>query len=122
MTLLITLFAAIISTFVWYKNAPEDLYRIRTLCFMFWGASLMWLIDAVFEYVEQGAAYFTPKPMDMLNDGFLGLSVIALAGVVWIIDLIVHDPKKVIKKAIQKTESTDTTNQTAQADSTGATV
>ena len=121
MTLLITVVAAVITTALWYNRKNNDM-QLHVLMFMFWGASLMWLIDAIFEYVELGAAYFTPKPIDMLNDGFLGLSVIALAGVAWIIDLIVHDPKKVIKKAIQKSESTDTTIQPAQADSTEATV
>ena len=100
MTLLISVFAAVISTFVWYKNAPEDIYRVRTLCFMFWGASLMWLVDAVFEYVNNSASYFTPAPLDMLNDAFLGFAVIALGLVVWIVDLLVHDPKNVVKTAI----------------------
>ena len=102
MTLLITVFAAVISTIVWYTHAPEDLYRTRTLCFMFWGASLMWLVDAVFEFVKDGASYFTPTPSDMLNDTFLGFSVVALGLVVWTIDLLVHDPKKVVKAAILK--------------------
>ena len=102
MTLLLSVFAAVISTFVWYKNAPEDLFRVRTLCFMFWGASLMWLVDAVFAFVEEEAAFFTPAPLDMLNDAFLGLAVIALGLVVWIIDLLVHDPRHVVKNALIK--------------------
>ena len=69
---------------------------------MFWGASLMWLIDAIFEYAELKAEYFTPAPEDMLNDAFLGLSVIALALVVWIISLLIKDPKGVIRKAKNK--------------------
>lgn len=44
---------------------------------MYWGASIMWFVDAIFEYAELHAAYFTPDPMDMLNDLFLGLSVVA---------------------------------------------
>lgn len=68
MTLLLSVFAAVISTFVWYKNAPEDIYRVRTLCFMFWGASLMWLVDAVFEYVADSASYFSPAPLDINSD------------------------------------------------------
>lgn len=122
MTLLLTLFAAVISTFVWYRNAPKDIYRIRTLCFMFWGASLMWLVDAVVEYIEAGASYFRPEPIEMLNDAFLGLSVIALAGVVWIVDLIIHDPKKVIQNDIVKSHSQDTSEQSSHADPTEASV
>lgn len=78
MTLLITVFAAVIATYKWYIRKDDNL-NIPILCFMFWGASLMWLVDAIYEYAELGAEYFTPAPADMLNDAFLGLSVVALA-------------------------------------------
>lgn len=98
MCLLITLFCAVISTFLWYKNAQKDTYKISVLCWLFWGASLMWLVDAVFEYKELGAAYFTPSLSDMLNDAFLGLSVSVLALVIWIAVLLIKDPKGVFKR------------------------
>ena len=100
MTLLVTVFAAVISTALWYKGLPKNEMKLGILCWLFWGASIMWLVDAIFEYSELGAAYFTPAPEDMLNDLFLGLSVIALALVVWVITLIVKDPKGVVKKTI----------------------
>ncbi|MBO4342112.1 MAG: hypothetical protein J5870_03315 [Clostridia bacterium] len=102
MTLLITVIAAVISTAIWYKNSDKNTMNTGILCWMFWGASLMWLIDAIFEYAELKAEYFTPAPEDMLNDAFLGLSVIALALVVWIISLLIKDPKGVIRKAKNK--------------------
>jgi hypothetical protein len=102
MTLLITLFAAIISTVIWYKNAPKSQMMVGILSWMFWGASIMWLVDAIFEYIELGAEYFTPAPKDMLNDAFLGLSVIALALIIWLIILLIKDPKGVIKSALFK--------------------
>ena len=102
MTLLVTVFAAVISTVIWYKNAPEDPMKVSILCWMFWGASLMWLVDAVFEYAKKGAAYFTPAPADMLNDLFLGLSVVALALVIWVVILLIKDPKGVVKAALFK--------------------
>lgn len=98
MTLLITVFAAIVVTLVWYRHAPEDDMKVSVLCWMFWGASLMWLIDAVFEFAELRAAYFTPEPADVLNDLFLGLAVIALALVVWLVILLVRDPRGVLFK------------------------
>lgn len=100
MTLLVTVFAAVISTALWYKGLPKNEMKLGILCWLFWGASIMWLVDAIFEYAELGAAYFTPAPEDMLNDLFLGLSVIALALVVWVITLIAKDPKGVVKKTI----------------------
>ena len=54
MTLLTTVFAAIASTIVWYKKAPENEMKVGILCWMYWGASLMWLVDAIFEYIEIG--------------------------------------------------------------------
>ena len=102
MTLLVTVFAAIISTVIWYKDAPGNEMRLGSLVLMFWGASLMWLIDAVFEYLELGAEFFNPAPADMLNDLYLGLSVVALALIIWLIRLIVQDPKGVIRAMLFK--------------------
>ncbi len=102
MTLLTTVFAAVISTVVWYKNAPKNEMKIGVLCWMYWGASLMWLVDAVFEYCELGAEFFTPAAADMLNDFYLGLSVVALGLVVWLIILLVKDPKGVVKASLFK--------------------
>lgn len=102
MTLLTTAFAAIICTIIWYKGAPKSEMKVGILCFMFWGASLMWLIDAFFEYAELGAEYFTPAPIDMLNDLYLGLSVVALGLIIWLIILLVKDPKGVVKEALFK--------------------
>ncbi|MBQ7525506.1 MAG: hypothetical protein IJT09_03660 [Abditibacteriota bacterium] len=102
MTLPVTVFAAVISTVVWYKNAPEDNMAVKPLCFMFWGASLMWFVDACFEYAELKAEYFNPAPADMLNDLFLGLSVIALALIIWIVILLVKDPQGKVRKSLFK--------------------
>ena len=100
MTLLTTVFAAVICTVIWYKGAPKSEMKVGVLCWMYWGASLMWLVDAIFEYAELHAEYFTPAPADMLNDFYLGLSVVALGLVIWLIFLLVKDPKGAIKAAL----------------------
>lgn len=102
MTLLVTVFAAIISTVVWYKRAPDNEMKVGVLCWIFWGASLMWLVDAIFEYAELKAEYFNPAPADMLNDLFLGLSAVALGLVIWLVILLIKDPKGVIKGMLTK--------------------
>jgi len=102
MTLLVTVFAAIISTVVWYKGAPKDEMRVGSLCWMFWGASIMWFVDACVEYAEAGAAFFAPEPVDMLNDLYLGLSVVALGLIIWLVILLIKDPKGVIKDTLFK--------------------
>jgi len=101
MTLLITVFAAVICTAIWYKSAPAREMKVGVLCWLFWGASIMWLVDAIFEYAELQAAYFTPAAEDMLNDAFLGLSVVALGLIIWLVILLVKDPKGVVRAALK---------------------
>lgn len=102
MTLLVTVFAAVICTALWYKNAPESKMQLGLLCWLYWGASLMWLVDAIFEYAELRAQYFTPAPEELLNDLFLGLSVVALGMVIWIVVLLIKDPRGVLKEKLYK--------------------
>ncbi len=102
MTLLTTIFAAVICTIIWYKNAPKSEMKVGILCWLYWGASLMWLVDAIFEYAEIHDEYFTPAPADMLNDFYLGLSVVALGLIIWLVILLIKDPKGVIKAALFK--------------------
>ncbi len=105
MTLLTSVFAAVISTLVWYQNDQRESLRLGVLCLMYWGASLMWLVDAVFEYAEIQAAYFSPAPQDMLNDLYLGLSVVALGLVIWLVILLVSDPKGVVRRVLFQKKS-----------------
>ena len=102
MTLLITVIAAVISTTVWYTSENARRKNVSLLCFMYWGASLMWLVDAAVEYMEMGAEYFTPQLTDMINDSFLGLSVTVFGTVIWVISLLVKDPDDVIKSILTK--------------------
>ena len=101
MTLLITVFAAIAATVVWYTR-KDDSMKVGVLVWMFWGASLMWLGDAIFGYIEDGAEYFVPSIEEMVNDGFLGFSVIALAMVVWLVVLLIKDPRQRVRRALVK--------------------
>lgn len=104
MTLLITVFAAVIATVVWYSSERARKMKISILCYLYWGASVMWLVDAIYEYAELRAAYFTPDLADMRNDLFLGLAAAALAMVIWVIVFLVKDPDGVLKNAMIKSK------------------
>ncbi len=101
MTLLITVFAAIASTVIWYVR-PDSNMKLGSLCLIYWGAALMWLVDAVAEYIEIGAEYFTPAAADILNDAYLGLSAAALGLIIWLVALLVKDPNGRLKNALAK--------------------
>lgn len=101
MTLLITILAASAVTIVWYCHLDSKM-KLGTLCLMYWGASIMWMADAIMEYASEGAAYFTPAPADMLNDFFLGLSVVTLGLIIWIVILLIKDPRGVVRAALHR--------------------
>ena len=105
MTLMITIFAAIAATMVWYTNQKARQLKAGMLCYMYWGASLMWMVDAIAEYIELRAAYFQPALEDMVNDAFLGVSVVALALVIWVVCVLVKDPLNVIVERIRSAAS-----------------
>lgn len=102
MTLLLTIITAVICTIIWYTNKSARDVKVGTLCYMFWGASIMWLVDAIFEYLEMGTEYFNPSMADILNDFYLGFSVIAFGLVIWIVSLLIKDPKKIIHNLTNK--------------------
>ncbi|MCM1530297.1 MAG: hypothetical protein NC093_09925 [Alistipes sp.] len=97
MTLLITLISAVAVTIIWYTNGKARQLKCGLLCYMYCGASLMWLVDAIVAYMESGAEYFIPSVSDMVNDTFLGFSAVALGLVVWAVYVLVKDPLGTVK-------------------------
>lgn len=98
MCLLITVIAAIVSTILWYSHAEKDTYKFGTLSIIYWGASLMWFVDAIFEYAELKAEFFNQPLGDLLNDAILGVCAVAVGAIAWLIILLCKDPKGVFKK------------------------
>lgn len=96
MTLLITVFAASVLTIIWYSNPKARELKIGTLTLAYWGASVMWLVDSVAEYLQQGEEFFRPSASQMLNDTFLGLSAAVLGFAVWTVYIIIKNPKNII--------------------------
>ncbi|WP_303678017.1 hypothetical protein, partial [Dehalococcoides mccartyi] len=79
MWLIMTLAAAIITTAIWYIKSPNDKYKLGFLSLMFWGASIMWLVDHVMAYLQEGGEF-----LEINQDAaFLGISVIIFGFLVW---------------------------------------
>lgn len=102
MTLLISGFAAIIVLVIWYKGLPEDNMKISILCFLYTGATIMWFVDAIFEYVELQEEYFIFPLESVINDSILGLSVVLLGLIIWLVILFVSDPQQKIKAFLKR--------------------
>lgn len=105
MTLLITVLAAVISTVVWYLCEKRDEFKLGTLTLMYWGASIMWFVDFVFEYAELKADYFNQDFESILNDSLLGVTVVILGLVIWTVIVLIKDPKGVFDKKFIKSKS-----------------
>lgn len=87
MCLLITAFAAVIATLVWYFAPVTPPIRLGTLALMYWGATLMWTVDGVFSVAEGGS--FLELSAD---DAILGLVVVLCGLVAWTLLLLFRDP------------------------------
>jgi hypothetical protein len=98
MWLILTAFAAIFTTVIWYIKGPEDKYKIGLLCLAFWGATIMWLVDHVMAFVTEGGEFF-----EISRDAtMLGISTIIFALIIWLAILLISDPKGVLKKALKR--------------------
>ncbi len=100
MTLLITLTAAFVSSVWFYRNRKNDSHSISTLCYLYWGASLMWMVDEMAVYTDNPAGYSLIPAESMLDDALLGCSAVGFGILVWLIQLIV-------KKAIHRKDKGD---------------
>jgi hypothetical protein len=97
MWLIMTSLAAIVTTIIWYDKSPKGKYKLGFLSLMFWGATLMWLADHLMAFLTEGGEFFEIN----LDATLLGISVIIFALLVWLIVLLVSDPKGVIQKALK---------------------
>jgi len=98
MWLLLTALAALIASALWYVTAPKDKYKLGLLSLIYWGATLMWLVDHVKAYIQDRGEFFE---MDV-NATALGFCVILFGLVVWLIVLMVSDPKGIWGKVLKK--------------------
>ena len=99
MCLLITIIAAVTTSVIWYMHADNDLYHVKTLAIIYWGAALMWMIDFAFEFAELKAEYFNQPLPDVFNDAVLGIAAVTLGAVVWLVILLIRDPKHKFRKS-----------------------
>ncbi len=93
MTLIITFIAAIISTTIWLKYDKSNNLDLRFLSLMYWGASIMWLVDNIVEAVELKAEFLGECMASVADDMVLGVYVIILGILIWLVKLGVEQLK-----------------------------
>lgn len=95
MWLIVTAFAAIIATIIWYvSDAAREEYKTGFLALVFWGTALMVFVDHTLGYLEEGEFF------DLSADAAALSAVLVITGLmVWLLYLFVKDPKGVLRKA-----------------------
>lgn len=91
MYFIITALAAIVTTIIWYVNVPEDKYKLSTLCFIYWGATIMWLVDHVMAYFSNGGDFIEMT----LDATLLGITAVFCGFLAWTITILIKVPKGV---------------------------
>lgn len=100
MCLLITAFAAVIATIIWFFQPDfSKIAKLGTLALMYWGAALMWTVDGFFS-VSEGGDFLDLS----LNDAVLGMVIILCGLIVWMIILFLHNPQRMIS-AVHHTDN-----------------
>lgn len=84
MWLILTAAAAVAATVGARVDTQGDRHRLGFLALIYWGATLMWLVDHVIAYIEEGGPFFDFS----LQATLIGLSVLILGLVVWLIRLL----------------------------------
>ncbi|NLT43447.1 MAG: hypothetical protein GXX93_12285 [Anaerolineae bacterium] len=98
MWLLITAFAALVTSALWYVSSPSDKYKLGFLSLIYWGATLMWLVDHVMAYVQERGEFFEINA----DATGLGMAVLVLGLFIWLVRLLVSDPKRVLRAPVKK--------------------
>ena len=94
MCLILTFAAALLCSVLWLKKDRANAYKIGTLALMFWGASLMWLVDCAFAAFG-GEGFFDLS----LDDAKLGFIIIACGVILWVF-LFAFSRLKCSKRAV----------------------
>lgn len=78
MCLIITAFAAVIASILWYFGSGSK--KLGTLALMYWGAALMWSVDGIFSVLE-GEGFFNFSA----DDALLGIVVVFCGLIAWLL-------------------------------------
>ncbi|MBS7633655.1 hypothetical protein KEJ15_08615 [Candidatus Bathyarchaeota archaeon] len=95
MWLIALAFVATIATAIWYTQAENDRYLLRYLSLIFWGTTIMVLVDHVVPFIMEGGGEF----FEVSTEATILTGVMIVVGfAVWECALLLKDPKRVLFK------------------------
>jgi len=94
--LLVLGYAAVVATLLWYSRAERNVYMLKYLSLVLWGATVMSFIDHVYGYLTEGGSFLNASPDALL----LGFSMLLVALIAWLLALLIKDPRRVLRKQV----------------------
>jgi len=85
-------FAVVITIALWYSRAESDVYMLKLLSLILWGATIMVFIDHLASYLVEGGEFLEMSP----NVLVLGFVMLLRALMLWELALIIKDPKGIL--------------------------
>ncbi|MGQ9538439.1 MAG: hypothetical protein ACUVTE_02495 [Candidatus Bathycorpusculaceae bacterium] len=89
MWLIVLVMASVLSTALWYSKAENDVYMLKLLSLILWGASIMVFVDHVMGYLMEGGEFLEISAEATV----LGFVLLITALVIWEIVLLIKDPR-----------------------------
>ena len=77
---------------MWYFVQNRKAAKLGILAMMYWGASIMWTVDGVFNIIH-GESFLDLSG----NDALLGLTIVLCGLIAWTFILLLKDPENVIR-------------------------
>lgn len=94
MWLIVMMFAAVIATALWYiYDDRRETYALGFLALIFWGTSIMVLVDHVMGYLAEGGEFIEVTP----DAALLSMTLVLTALIIWEIVLIIRDPERILR-------------------------
>lgn len=94
MWLIVLAMASALSTALWYSKAENDVYMLKLLSLILWGASIMVFVDHVMGYLMEGGEFLEISAEATV----LGFVLLITALVIWEVVLLIKDPRGVFYK------------------------
>ncbi|MBS7616571.1 hypothetical protein KEJ45_05180 [Candidatus Bathyarchaeota archaeon] len=94
MWLILLASAATLTTAIWYSKAENDVYMLKLLTLIYWGATIMVLVDHAMGYLMEGGDF-----LEMTAEATVLGTILVITGlIIWEIALLLKDPKKALYK------------------------
>ncbi|MBO3800641.1 MAG: hypothetical protein FGF52_06300 [Candidatus Brockarchaeota archaeon] len=103
MWLIISWWAAILTTAAYIYSKNPKTYRLDWLCLMLWGLTVMVLVDHVIGFITDGGEFIEVSTEGYIENGaLLGITMLIPIFLIWEIGALVSKRKTQVSESLEK--------------------